>query len=133
MIQRYVMLFSFIWLCLGMNSLAFAQQGKSELLDARTFAQRLKTQPGILIDVRTPNEFKKGYIQGARLINIFDDAFETQINALDKSKTIYVYCAAGGRSAEAAEMLIKKGFKHVIDLDGGIGSWKRSALPVAMP
>ena len=47
------------------------------------------------------------------------DSFENEISKLDTNITVFVYCASGGRSSEAADMMRKKGFQKIIDLDGG--------------
>jgi rhodanese-related sulfurtransferase len=109
------------------------ETGISELLPPAEFAEKMKNNPGILIDVRTPQETKKGIIPNARLLNIFDDNFDAELNKLDKNTTCYVYCASGGRSAEAAEIMIKKGFKHMVDLDGGYTRWVSESLPTTLP
>lgn len=108
---------------------AFAQNGKIAILSPSDFNQKIKTEKGIILDVRTPGEFKKGHLKGARLLDIFSDAFETEINKMDKNTTYYVYCQSGGRSGEATELMHKKGFKVVYDLDGGFGRWKSQNLP----
>lgn len=77
-----------------------------------------------LIDVRTPGEYKDGYIQNAVNMNFFDSDFDEKINTLDKDKPTCVYCKKGGRSAKAAKMMKEKGFKKVYDLKGGITEWK---------
>ncbi|MDP1728290.1 MAG: rhodanese-like domain-containing protein [Bacteroidota bacterium] len=107
-------------------------QNKYELLSPADFNKRLQAEPGVLIDVRTPNEQKKGMIKNAVSLDIFRDDFEAEIDKLDKSKTYYVYCAAGGRSAEASELMQKKGFARVIDLEGGFTKWKNEGLPVEL-
>jgi phage shock protein E len=104
-----------------------------ETITPQLFAEKLKEQNTILLDVRTPGEWKKGYIDGATHLDIFRDDFEAQINKLDKSKTYLVYCAMGGRSLEAAEMMEKKGFVKVYDLDGGLTRWKSENLPTVLP
>lgn len=87
--------------------------------------QKLKEeQKAILLDVRTPGEVNSGYIDGTELfINFSDRQFESQIEKLDKNKTYIVYCASGGRSARASNIMAEKGFRHVYNLEGGIGSW----------
>ncbi|MCF8255506.1 MAG: rhodanese-like domain-containing protein [Bacteroidia bacterium] len=104
-----------------------------ELLEPKAFQARLASEPGIILDVRTPSEQKNGMIKGAQALDIFAENFEMQIDKLDKSKTYYVYCAAGGRSLEACEIMEKKGFTKVIDLDGGIGRWRDEGLEVMLP
>lgn len=79
---------------------------------------------GILIDVRTPNEFEAGHIENAQNINWFDTDFAEQMKAIDKTSAIYVYCKKGGRSAKAARFLDSLGYKNVVDLTGGYDALK---------
>jgi rhodanese-related sulfurtransferase len=88
------------------------------------FTQLMKKSGAQLIDVRTPREFSNGFIQGAKNIDYNGDSFEKQIKKLDKNKPVLVYCAAGGRSENAAELLNEWGFKEVYDLEGGYNAWK---------
>jgi rhodanese-related sulfurtransferase len=66
------------------------------------------------------------------MVNIDFNAadFNAKINELDKSKTVYVYCKSGGRSAGAAEELKANGFTKVVNLDGGITAWEGSGLEI---
>jgi rhodanese-related sulfurtransferase len=82
-----------------------------------------------LIDVRTPAEYNRGHLPGAKNLNLFDDDFKQQLEKLDKEKPVYVYCQVGGRSAECADMLKSMGFKNITDMDGGFGKWVKSELP----
>ena len=77
-----------------------------------------------LVDVRTPREYSGGHIEGAQLINFYDADFGQKIAKLDKNKPVMVYCAAGARSAGAAEQLQKMGFIKVFDLEGGMNAWR---------
>ncbi len=77
-----------------------------------------------LIDVRTPEEFLEGAIPNALNININDDSFEAEIQKLNKTKPVYIYCRSGARSQKAAKKMIELGFIEVIDLEGGFLSWK---------
>jgi phage shock protein E len=74
---------------------------------------------GLLIDVRTPQEFSEGHLEGAKNIDITSENFEAEIEKIDKNQALFVYCAIGVRSGRAAAFLRKKGFKNVIDLNGG--------------
>ena len=77
-----------------------------------------------IVDVRTPEEFSEGAIPNALNINVNDEAFEAEIQKLDKTKPVYVYCRSGARSQKAAHQMIALGFTQVIDLEGGYLSWK---------
>lgn len=74
---------------------------------------------GLLLDVRTPLEYSEGHIENAKNLDVSAFNFESELDKLDKDQPVFVYCAIGVRSAKAANMLRKKGFKHVYDLDGG--------------
>ena len=83
-----------------------------------------------VLDVRTADEFKDGHIPGAVNLDVLDAGFEKQAAALDKSKTYLVHCAAGRRSANAAEQMKAMGFKSVVDLAPGFNGWKAAGKPV---
>lgn len=112
-----------------------AQQTGSviENINAKKFKAMSDTANGIILDVRTPEEVAGGYIEGASAINFYDDDFSEKINLIQKNKPIFVYCKAGGRSAQAAELLAKNGFQKVCNLEGGIMSWEDSGFPVVKP
>jgi phage shock protein E len=93
-------------------------------IGVQEFATMLNSHPGFLLDVRTKKEVAAGIIAGAVNINLFDEDFGNKISALDKSTPVYVYCATGGRSEEAMQILNKKGFTEVYNLDGGYVAWK---------
>lgn len=85
----------------------------------------------VVLDVRSPDEFAEGHIDGAQNINLLDEAtFKAKADRLDKSKTYLVHCEAGGRSTRSLETLKALGFEHLIHLDDGFGGWKKSGLPV---
>ena len=106
-------------------------QQKHILLVAPTvFAEALKKEKGILLDIRTPGEYKKGHLKGSILMDFFRDDFEKALDKLDKNKTYFIYCGIGGRSEECGVMMENKGFKKVYDLDGGISRWKAAGLPI---
>ena len=124
---------SFLILFIFTTFYSFSQSNNNtgfELLSPTAFNLRIQNKPGVLLDVRTESEQKKGIIKNAFAMDIFKDDFETKLNKLDKNKTYYVYCAAGGRSAEACEMMKKKGFIDVKDLNGGFNRWKKEGLPI---
>lgn len=75
-----------------------------------------------LVDVRQPNEYELGHLPGAKLIPMPD--LTDRLNELDPDKTQLVYCAVGGRSRIAAQMLAGKGFKKVINVAGGFKAWE---------
>lgn len=86
---------------------------------------------GVIIDVRTNEEFESGYIKGAILADIQDPhSFTEKVQELDKSKDYYVYCRSGKRSLLACQVMESMGFEKVTNLEGGILSWdEETVLP----
>ena len=105
-------------------------QNSVKVLTAEEFAAAVKAdKKAVVLDVRRPDEFAAGHIEGAVLLNFLDTvAFNAGVEKLDKSKTYYIYCRSGRRSNSAAVILQKKGFT-VFDLGGGFLSWQRYNLP----
>jgi phage shock protein E len=87
----------------------------------------------VVLDVRTPEEVEQGTIAGATSIDFKGADFEQQVGALDKDKTYFVYCAGGGRSSKAADLMKDKGFTRVYSLEGGITAWKDMGFEVSTP
>ncbi len=95
------------------------------------FQELLKTGKDlVLLDVRTPEEFKEGAIANSVNMDFYASDFADQISQLDKNKTYLVYCRSGKRSGNTAKMLLEKGYKNVVNLDGGINAWQEAGLPV---
>ncbi len=88
------------------------------LLDAGTVTR--------LFDVRTPAERAKASIAGGQLL---DDAAVAELETLDKQTPIAFHCHTGGRSQNAAEHFLQKGFKQVYNLAGGIDAWSQQVDP----
>ncbi len=112
---------SFLFLLLLLSTVAISQKK----IDNNTAKQLLKEKNMQLLDVRTKGEVSQGKIIGSMHIDYFKADFLQQcLSSLDKSKPLIVYCAAGGRSAKAAQQLKKNGFKVVYDLSGGFDNWE---------
>ncbi len=89
----------------------------------------------IIIDVRTPAEHNMGFIPGThKLIPHTQLARRLKEIKADPSKdTVIVYCRSGNRSTIAAKILESKGFKHVLNLKGGIIAWKKRGYKLVKP
>lgn len=96
------------------------------VLDSIAFEKKILDKDVQLIDVRSPEEWKDGIITDAMLINYFDTDFKAQLNKLDKSKPIAVYCKSGGRSGKTTKILSQLKFKEIYDLKGGYSSWNKN-------
>ena len=84
-----------------------------------------------ILDVRTPGEYDGGHIKGALLADWNNkEEFNRRVAFVDKTKPVYVYCLAGGRSAAAATKMRSEGYEKVYELNGGINAWKAAARPL---
>jgi thioredoxin 1 len=99
-------------------------------VDAVKFSQIIQSGNGIVLDVRTPQEYSRGHIANSTLINISDRDFTNKVTMLQKDKPIYVYCLSGSRSRSAADYLAKNGFSQVYNLQHGLMEWQSNNLPL---
>jgi phage shock protein E len=83
----------------------------------------------VIIDVRTPEEFAQGHLDGAINLDVESGAFESGLADLDPSATYAVYCRSGRRSAMAADVMAQNGFTDVADL----GSIEAAATATGLP
>lgn len=92
------------------------------------FDEKMNEENGeyLLIDVRTQAEYNSGAIASAQNFDLLNGEFEKQLEQWDRSTPIYVYCAKGGRSSRAANMLENRGFEKIIELKGGYTSWQNT-------
>jgi phage shock protein E len=101
-------------------------------LNVSEFSQKI-TEPGVIIlDVRTPEEFASGHIEGALNIDFNSGNFANEITRLNPSETYAVYCRSGSRSGQAASIMHKAGFHDVSNLNGGVIDWTNDGLPLVM-
>ena len=92
---------------------------------AREYIHKKPPDELTLLDVRQPNEYEAGHIPGARLIPLPD--ITSRLGEIDSNKATVVYCAVGGRSRIAAQMIAAQGFSDVYNLSGGFKAWKGEA------
>ena len=110
----------FLGISVAGAGIALAQQ----VLSPMAFTDSISNPAALVLDVRSPKEFKQGSV--ARAVNIdWNDAkrFKESAVKLDRSRTVYIFCQSGIRSAKAAAYLRKQGFT-VFELDGGMQQMK---------
>jgi glyoxylase-like metal-dependent hydrolase (beta-lactamase superfamily II)/rhodanese-related sulfurtransferase len=92
---------------------------------------RLRSEDAALqiADVRRPAEWEEGHIAGALLLPL--NQIAAAIGQLDPVRPIAVHCKSGYRSAIAASLLLRAGFRQVVNVTGGFDAWKTARLPVA--
>jgi phage shock protein E len=84
-----------------------------------------------VLDVRTPEEYAEGHVDGATNIDFYAADFADQVAELDRDQEYVVYCRSGNRSSQATALMAEQGFTAVNDVDGGIVAWEAAGLPVA--
>lgn len=112
------------------NPAAWAQI-QPKHLQPQQAAQWLASDKNVVIlDLRTPNEFRAGHLKNAVNVDYNAPNFEQQVTQLDRAKPYLLHCALGGRSTKALLVLQKLGFRDVRHLDGGFQAWQNAKLPV---
>jgi rhodanese-related sulfurtransferase len=111
----------------------FVKEAKEKIKEITVAEAKAKIDSGaalVILDVREPNEFKRGHVPKA--INISRGMLEFQITKKipDKNTYIIVYCAVGGRGALSTSTLVQMGYKNVVNMDGGWKAWVKAGYPV---
>ena len=83
----------------------------------------------VILDVRTPAEFREGHLPGAVNMDYFGGPFETQIQSLPKTAPVLLYCRTGNRSASAYDAMTKAGVGNILHMHEGITKWQQLGLP----
>ena len=81
-----------------------------------------QAKEAILIDVRTPAEYREGHIPG--VVNIPLAEIEKRLGEIPKDKKVVLICRTGNRSAQGTKFLRSKGFDNVFNSTGGMSTWK---------
>lgn len=120
----YFLLLLFLASCGGAAS---ESKSNDTILPVEEYAKAIKTDTtAFIIDVRTPEEYAEGHIDGAVLMNVMDDeAFVAGVDTLSKEHTYYIYCRSGRRSQKASGLMSERGLK-VVDLHGGYNAWQEA-------
>ena len=97
-------------------------------VSAADLSEKLKNgKKPLVVDVRQPEEYRQGHIQGSKLIPL--GQLSGRLKELPKNKEIVLVCATGSRSRSATKMLVREGYEAV-NMNGGMMSWARSGLSV---
>ncbi|MEE9556490.1 MAG: rhodanese-like domain-containing protein [Candidatus Adiutricales bacterium] len=85
-----------------------------------------KAEPAfVILDVRTPQEFHGGRLEGAINYDYYSRDFQKGMAGLDKGATYLVYCRTGNRSGKTLEIMKQLGFTKAYNVLGGIVQWTR--------
>lgn len=110
----------------------YARSDPSGQIGVKEASELIKRNTGdlLVIDVRTPAEYREGHIPEARNMDFFGGKFDMEVANLPKDKTVLLYCRSGKRSAGAAEVLKKAGVKKILHMEPGMEAWEKAGLPV---
>ncbi|KGM17146.1 rhodanese-like domain-containing protein [Actinotalea fermentans] len=114
----------------GTDPVACVQAAECTTLAPAEFADLAAADGVVLLDVRTPQEFAEGHLDGAVNLDVSAADFTTRLADLDPEATYAVYCRSGNRSQTALGLMSQAGIDGAADLAGGIGAWVGAGLPV---
>lgn len=83
-----------------------------------------------IIDVRTPDEYASGHVDGAVNIDWEGATFADEVAALDKNGTYLLYCRSGNRAGQAKAAMEQMGFTNVTNLGGYQDAANATGLPL---
>ena len=89
-------------------------------LNIEQFKKIINSEKVILIDVRTEEEYNKGHINGAILIENYEIEYKIRKLEISKQDKIIVYCGSGMKSKNAQQILINMGYENVYNVKNGI-------------
>ena len=88
-----------------------------------------ETLGAIVLDVRTEEEYAEMHLAESQLLDIRQpQSFMEAANELDKTKSYFVYCRSGARSAQACQLLDQIGVAATYNLEGGILAWRGEVI-----
>ena len=97
-------------------------------ISATELANMIQRDDLEVIDVRATSEYQTGHIADARHVHL--GYLADNLEKLPRDKTLVVQCLGGDRSSTACSLLLKHGYKNLLNLTGGIGAWEKAGLPV---
>ncbi|TDU39462.1 rhodanese-related sulfurtransferase [Gelidibacter sediminis] len=107
--------------------------GEIQLVTPEEMQALMELEDVQLVDVRTAQERLNGFIKNSQNIDFNSPTFDEDIEKLDKTKPVILYCHSGGRSKKCAEKLKNAGFIKIYDLKGGITQWRFKDYYIEMP
>jgi len=136
LIKFSALLFYFLFFSIYLNSETNSVDSEMNLQtvkkitpqQAHDLIEKLKYDPDfVILDLRTPEEYKKEHIKNAKNLNYYSKTFKNELNKLEKDKTYVIHCRSGGRSGKTAPIMKELGFNEVYDM-GGITQWKEQGF-----
>jgi len=92
--------------------------------------QLINREDALVLDVRSPEEFARGHILGAKNVPLGELDRRAAEVAKNRSRPVIVACESGNRSLGAAARLRRLGYERAYSLAGGLAAWQQAGLPV---
>lgn len=108
-------------------SLCFAA-GTIDITSTEAKALIAKNKQVVLLDVRTPDEFRQAHLRGALLIPLAE--LQKRVSEVPRNRPLLVYCAVGARSSTAAAILASKGYREIYHMSDGLVGWYKQGFPI---
>lgn len=96
-------------------------------IDQKSFAERVAGGDALVVDVRESREYRPGHVPGA--VNLPLSLLPVRLPEVPKDRPVLVICQAGGRSAQATELMRAVGI-DATSVTGGTGAWIEAGRPV---
>jgi molybdopterin/thiamine biosynthesis adenylyltransferase/rhodanese-related sulfurtransferase len=106
---------------------------KAAITEVEPAEAATRLNKSIFLDVREPEEHDQGAVPGAVHLPRGNLEFQVEGKLPDKDAPVIVYCAAGVRSAFAAQTMGELGYTNVVSLIGGFNRWKDEGRPWSIP
>jgi glyoxylase-like metal-dependent hydrolase (beta-lactamase superfamily II) len=115
------------WLQAGVHAWQTAgrELRRIDLVDAAK-AKSLLLDGAVSLDVREPEEYAAGHIEGA--IHVPLGTLAANADRIPRDRPVVVYCGHGERASTGASLLEAAGFRDLVNLDGGIGAWEHAGF-----
>jgi rhodanese-related sulfurtransferase len=108
-------------------SLCFAA-GHVNVTSTEAKALLAKKGDTVLLDVRTPDEYRQAHLRGALLIPLGE--LQSRVQEIPRNRPVLVYCAVGARSVSAAAFLASKGYREIYHMSDGLVGWYKNGFPL---
>jgi hydroxyacylglutathione hydrolase len=109
---------------------AIGAQETLKQISVTELQERLAAGDGVrVLDVREPDEYEQGHVEGAASMSfkVLEERFSEL--PLTPDDQIALVCAGGVRSSTASSILLRRGFRNLLNVTGGMGAWRAAGLP----
>lgn len=103
---------------------------KHEHIKTDEFKKMMEEGGYELLDLRTPEEFDNGHIEGAKNIDFKHPDFNSMLEELEKDKKYLLYCRTGNKSGQTLDLMKEREFEEAYNMIGGIVEWNDEGYDV---